>query len=262
VNEAVADVLVALRARNERGLSRVMTWSFAVHLSVAAAVILIPRAWLRPSARPPVMMISLSGSIGPRTGGTADLGGRPVEQVTPPPKRPEPIPLAAAKPNVMTIPAKTPAKPEPVKPRDTPAPPAPVAHPPTTGREITAGTSAADTGVRGQGVGLAQGGGGSNVTVDVPADFCCWDYVTLLTTRLEAMVAWKQDEHGITTLKFEVRPDGTINMAKVELEQSSGSSLLDREARTALTRLKLPPMPVEYKGEALTLHVKFPFKSP
>lgn len=261
MTDALADVL-ALRAEDPRGLTRVFTWSFAVHVGVVAAVVFVPPAWIQPAPPPPVMMISLSGSIGPRTGGIADLGGRPVEQVAPPPRRPEPIPVAATKPNVMTIPAKTPSKPEPVKPRETPAPPAPVAHPPTTGREITAGTSAADTGVRGQGVGLAQGGGGNNVTVDVPANFCCWDYIAMLTTKLEALVKWTQDEHGTTTLKFEVRPNGTIDMAKAQVEQGSGSSLLDLEARTALGRLRLPPMPAEYKGDALTLHVKFPFKSP
>ena len=88
MREDVSDV-IALRKSDSRGLSRAITWSFAVHLLVIAAAVLVPRDWLV-KAKPPVKMIeiSLGGSIGPQTSGMTPAGARPVERVVPEPKRP------------------------------------------------------------------------------------------------------------------------------------------------------------------------------
>ena len=95
MREAIDDV-IALRAHDPRGLSRMISWSLAVHVGVLAAVAIAPRDWLEPR-RPTehVMEISL-GSSGPKASGITTIGGRPVDQATPEPKRPEAIKLATA----------------------------------------------------------------------------------------------------------------------------------------------------------------------
>ena len=45
MREAVSDV-IALRAHDARGLSRMISWSLAVHVGVLAAVAIAPRGWL------------------------------------------------------------------------------------------------------------------------------------------------------------------------------------------------------------------------
>src|SRR5207253_6777000 len=150
-----------LRAHDPAGLSRMMTISFAVHLGAVALAVIVPRDWLFKS-KPPVtfMTISLGGTTGPQTGGMTPIGGKPVEQVTPEPKRPEVSKPVAAKPDEMTLPVKAaPPKPQP-KPAETPRPPAPTTTPPSTGRQITTGSSRVETGVKGEGTGLAINSGG------------------------------------------------------------------------------------------------------
>jgi outer membrane biosynthesis protein TonB len=257
----VDDVLV-LRAHDARGLSRMMTISFAVHIGVVAVALLAPRSWFTEEHPPAkIMTISLGGTEGPRATGLTAIGGRPVEQAVPEPKRPEPIKPAAPKSDVMTVPQKATPKPEPAKPVETPQPPAPTTRLPTTGKEVTAGTSRADTGAKGQGTGLTfGGGGGTNATMDVAADFCCMDYARKIVELIERDWASAQAMRGETILAFTILRDGSI--INVHVDKSAGS-LLDRVSRSALTSASahFPPLPKEYTESELTIHLKFPYGS-
>jgi protein TonB len=258
-----ADDVLDLRAPDPRGLNRVMTLSLAVHVGVVMTLVLVPRHWLFDERVPPKLMtISLGGSAGPRSTGMTPIGGRPVEQVAPEPKRPEPIRPAAPKSDVLTLSAKPTSKPPPAKPVPTPLAPVVVPKPPTTGKEVTQGSARAETGAKGQATGLTiGGGGGAEATLDVPPDFCCMEYVKQVLGIISSN--WRKDlpDRGTTTIVFTIRRDGTV--ADVQVEQSSGSGLLDRSALSAMELLQKGkmPLPTEYTGDKLTIHLKFPYGS-
>ena len=108
MREAV-DEVIALRAHDPEGLRRMITWSFAIHIGVLVLIAVVPRTWFFHKAPPqPVMVISLGGTPGPRSTGMTPVSARPVEEVAPEPKRQTPVPVAAAKPDVMTVPTKPP----------------------------------------------------------------------------------------------------------------------------------------------------------
>src|SRR5437763_157242 len=110
MKETIDDVLV-LRGGNLRGFRRVMMASFTLHVALAV-ILLLPKGLLfHEKPKPKLMTISLSGSPGPRSTGQSSIGGRPVEQVAPPPRRPEPIRPAGKKPDELSLTTKTPVKP-------------------------------------------------------------------------------------------------------------------------------------------------------
>jgi outer membrane biosynthesis protein TonB len=260
MREAVDDV-IALRAHDPRGLSRMITWSLVVHVGVLAAVAIAPRDWLqrkKPAAH--VMEINL-GSSGPKASGVTTIGGRPVDQATPEPKHPEPIKLAAAKPDVMTVPTKT----VPPKPAKTPPPakvieqakaPSPVAQPPTTGRQATPGNSRADTGIIGLGSGLQIGGGGQGSS-SLLSDFCCNAYLQEIVKRIKNNWQEQQPERGTVVMKFTIQRDGTVTDVAVE---RPGTFLLNMASQRPFTNLRVPPLPAEYKDATLIIHLTFEYK--
>jgi len=257
--------VIALRAQDPDGLRRMIMWSFAIHIGVLVFVAVLPHTWLFRSKPPaPVMVISLGGTLGPKSTGMTPVSARPVEQVAPEPKRPTPIPVAAPKPDVMTVPTKPTVKPptqEP-KPTSTPLPSPSVTKPPTTGRQVQAGTSAVETGARGIGAGLTVGGGGDGAQLKVESDFCCPAYLQDVLANISRVWRSVQPEHGTTILKFTIQRDGKIT--DIEQDTSSGSSLLDRLSRATLMDpgLRLPPLPAEYTNDHLTIHLSFPYRGP
>jgi outer membrane biosynthesis protein TonB len=56
---------------------------------------------------------------------------------------------------------------------------------------------------------------------------------------------------------FEILKDGSFT--KPVLETSSGNVLLDRAAIDAFGRLRLQPLPAEYKEDRLKIHLSFPY---
>jgi len=260
MREVVSDV-IAVRTQDPRGLSRTITWSFAIHITVLTLVAVLPRMWLfRPAPQPPIMTISLGGAPGPRSTGMTPIAGRPVEEVAPEPKRPQPIAPATSKPDVMTIPQKSPAKPQPeTKTTETVLPPSPTTRPPTTGKQIAKGSAVIETGATGQAAGLTVGGGGGGAQVMVESDFCCPGYLQDVVDRISAIWRKVQPEHGTTILVFTIRRDGSIT--DISQERSSGSSLLDRESLATLKNpsLRLPSLPGEYSADHLTIHLSFPY---
>ena len=213
----VTDVLRE-RMREPDGLRLTALVSLLFHSLLAAALIYGPIRWLpRPADKDkPVMTITLGGaSAGPKSGGLTPIGGRPVQTTEPPPLKAEPIRAPAAKVPEMTTPTpKVVAKP--VAPVKAPAPAVESApaeargKTPTRGEEVRAGSAVAETGTRGQGFGLATGGGaGSGSTLDV-ADFCCPDYLILMRDRIQSNWSQQVEVPGITVVKFTIQRDGTL----------------------------------------------------
>ena len=85
-----------------------LTWSYAIHILVFGALIAIPRDWFIGTRRQPekVLMITLGGLAGPKETGPTTIGGKPVEEVVPQPKRPEPVKAVATKSDAMIVPTK------------------------------------------------------------------------------------------------------------------------------------------------------------
>jgi outer membrane biosynthesis protein TonB len=206
-----------------------------------------------PRAR--VMTITLGGSNGPRSTGMTAASARPVDQVAPQPKH-EPIRTASSsKPDVMTLPIKSEPKktPETV---DRTLPVTSVAKPPTIGQQIQKGTSLAETGSTSQDKGLTVGGGaGSTATLDV-AEFCCPDYLQSVVQRIE--LKWRKElpGRGQATIGFQIEKDGRIT--HIVVEKSTGT-LYENNSLSALTQAVLEPLPRQFTGDHLTIHLTFPY---
>ena len=196
-------------------------------------IAVLPRLGLfQPKPPAPVMVISLGGTPGPRSTGMTPISARPVEEVAPEPKRQTPVPVAAPKPDVMTVPTKPPVKPPKpdTKPATTPLASPAVTKPPTTGRQVQTGTSAVETGARGIGAGLTVGGGGGGAQLKVDSDFCCPAYLQEVVTRISGVWRSVQPEHGTTVLVFTIQRDGTHH------RHHAGDVERQLAARSALTR--------------------------
>jgi TonB family protein len=243
--------------RFERGPTqgRVMTWSFAIHVGTVALLFVVPREWLVPPRQTPTLMtISLGGNSAVKTTGTNLIGGRTIEQVAPLPKRPEPVKPTPKPPPAQVI-TKAPMAP-PAR-AGTPKPDAPAVRPPVTGSQVTRGSTAVDTGARGQGSGLTFDPGAGGGATDLK-DFCCPEYLRNLLATIDAQ--WDRSVAGLrgtTIMRFEVLRSGQIVDAKVS--KTSGSQQLDRLARRALANARLSPVPAEYTGDRLIINLQFPY---
>jgi TonB family protein len=250
------------RMREPGGFQRMVTVSMAAHAVVAATIVFAPGGWLsqRRNAAREVMTISLTGGgEGPRNGGFTTIGGRPVQTEVPPEElaKREAVRPPAAKPE-MTLPAKGPAKAT-KAPDVKQAPDQARGRTPTKGAKVEAGTAIAETGVRGQGFGLSTGGGpGASATLDV-ANFCCPDYVVTMVERIRRNWAMNQGVSGQVVVRFVIQRDGTIS--EHEVEKSSGSPVLDLASLRAVVQTRgLPPLPAQYSGSTLPVHLIFEYR--
>jgi TonB family protein len=103
---------------------------------------------------------------------------------------------------------------------------------------------------------LSSAGGTGGVTLDV-ADFCCPGYITDMVTIIRQNWQQKQGIVGVTTMRFTIARNGTIESP--QLEKSSGFEVLDTAARRALLLTRLPQLPREYPNQTLTVHLQFDF---
>jgi outer membrane biosynthesis protein TonB len=258
VREAI-DEVIALRAYDPAGLSRALTWSYALHAGLVVAFILFPRQWLTKTAAPEkVMVISLGGLTGPKESGPTTIGGRPVDSVVATPKRPEPVKAVATKPDTMVIPAKsTPPKKAPPKVEEKAQVVAPAPAPSrSTGPQVTPGNSRVETGVRGIGTGLQIGGGGMGGETTL-SDFCCPAYLREVETRIRNKWDEHQTERGLVKVQFTIQRDGRVTDFAIA---QHGTFLLDRASTVPFTGLLLPPLPSEFNESTLTLRLTFEYK--
>jgi TonB family protein len=255
--DAVSAVLVQ-RAHDTERLAPVIGWSAVAHVVLTLVLAIVPAGWLgaRLAEEPEVVMqISLGGAVGPRDGGLATLGGRPVQQVQPEPvkKTIEPVRPPAAKAPEMIEPTKVAPKKQTatakVEAKD------PRSRTPIKGAEIQQGSSVAQTAGKGQGFGLSSGGGGTGGYLDV-ANFCCPEYLATMIDLITRNWNSKQGAEGTAALKFVIERDGRIT--GVEVERSSGVQALDYYSQRALALTRqLPPLPAAYTGDRLTVHLNF-----
>jgi TonB family protein len=263
----MTDVTDVLRDRLQApaGLQRMLSVSIAAHLALAAVLLFMPNGLLKRRAEVPplVMTISLSGGgVGPENGGMTTMGGRPVQTAVPPEDlaRREAVRPPAAKTPEMTVPLPN-SKPVKAAPAATvrQAPDDARGRTPTRGAQTSAGSTVADTGVRGQGFGLSTGGGlGSGSSLDV-ADFCCPEYIAIMVTRIRATWNQSQGAAGQTLVKFTIQRDGTI--VNADIERASGTTPLDIAALRAVRATRtLPPLPDAFPNPTLTVHLNFEYK--
>ena len=252
MREAVSEIL-AERAQITGGISRMVVVSLLAHGALLSTMILVPGFWQSaPSANENVMEISLGGVEGPNTGGMTPLSARKVDEVaerdpraradTPPPPKPDMVePTPTSKPA-----ARTTAKPEATKPKET-------GRKPAVGAEVSKGTARAETNSPAQVPfgGLSTGGGGFGGTqINIP-NFCCPEYIRLMQQRIHSNWERKQRVAGRVTITFTVMRDGRIVDVKVK---ESGGDFLDLVSQRALVQTKqLPPLPREYPHPTLTV---------
>jgi len=252
--DAVSGVRVARMAKSD-DLNSMLGWSAMAHLVLLAAVAFVPSGWWSTQDEAPevVMQISLGGAVGPRDGGLATLGGRPIQQVTETKKAIEPVRPPAAQTPAMVEPTKAPPRNVPTNKVDAKDP---RSRTPTKGAEVRQGSTVAETGGKGQGFGLSAGGGGVGLQLDV-ANFCCPEYLATMLDLINRNWSSKQTATGTTGMRFVIQRDGRI--VEVSVAQSSGSPALDYMSDRALKLTKLPPLPAGYDQPALTVRLFFPY---
>lgn len=253
MHEGVSDILVA-RAREFDGVSRPISVSFAVHVGVLITLALLPSAWLatKPAEKP--MIISLgAGAVGPNPNGMTALGGKKVEEVAPPTKRPDPIIPTAPKSTAMVEPLKAPVKPQTPTKNTTPTPAQTMpTTKPSTGAQISQGNAVAATTATGLGIGLSTGGQGGSA---LDSNWCCPDWTNFLQTH----VFWNEHVGAIGTVvvQFVVLRDGSIT--EFQYLKKSGNFLLDSDAQRAVTTARLLPLPPAYEPNRLTITLTLPY---
>jgi len=257
----VSDVLRD-RMQQPGGLNRMLSLSMAAHMLFVAAIMFAPGGLFSQSKTPStIMTISLGGGgDGPENGGMTSIGGRKVDVERPPdePKRREPVTRPAAKPAEMTLSTrdtKTKATPSTARQSADDA----RGNKLIKGDKVTPGNTPADTGTRGMGFGLTQGGGpGSGSSLDV-GDFCCPEYINTMIVRVRQAWSPNQGAVGQTLVKFTIQRNGAL--VNAEVERSSGNPVLDTAAlRAIITTRALPPLPDAFPNPALTVHLNFQYQ--
>lgn len=260
MHEAVSDVLSERAQLADGGMSRMVMLSLIGHALLGASLLYAPDFWttaIDQKATP--MTIVIGGAEGPDAGGMTTIAGRAVQRVADPDEKPTRPTPPAAKPPEMVAPDPV-VKPAPKTPPKTVEKPADASSSkkPTAGTEIKSGAAKVETG--GAAIpfgGLATGGGGpGGARVDVP-NFCCPAYLASVVSTIKRNWSQGQGVTGQNTLKFVVLRDGRI--IGIEVEQSAGQ-LLDITSQRALAVTKqVTPLPREFTGDTLTIHLVFEY---
>ena len=262
--QSITDVVRQRRAGGD-GVGRTCAISLAGHGVLLAVLVVFPSAFvadLETGLSADVMNISLGGPAGPSTGGQAALAARPVQEV---------LPLEEVQANrAQWIQPPTPAPPEVILPdedavrrveEDVPPEAAPEesrGRTPTRGPALREGSALADTGAEGGGVGLSAGGLGDGGELEL-LNFCCPEYIAVMTERIRNNWNRRQPVTGVVTIKFTIQRDGRIS--DVERETSSGHFALDTSAeRAVLLTRQLPYLPPAFPADRLTVHLDFHYR--
>lgn len=262
MQEAVSDILIE-RARDGEGIGRMVGVSVAAHALLLASMVLMPSHWLSTEAEPDPtpMMITLGGSPGVDAGGRQQESGRTVQKAAEPEAKPRPEPPPVTKPPEMVAPSPV-TKPAPkTTPKPVTKPPErSTSRTPTTGAEPKVGAARADTGAppRPWGGLSTSGGAGESATTDY-ANFCCPEYLDMMTTRIKSNWDRNQGAPGVVRVKFVVLRDGRLT--DISIDRSSGQALLDQASLRALYATKqLAQLPREFTEPRLTVYLEFEYK--
>ena len=260
--QSITDV-VRHRSAAGDGLGRTCAISLAGHAVLLAGFLLFPSAFVADvgtEQSADVMTISLGGPAGPSTGGQEALAAQPVQEV---------LPLEEAN-RPQWIQPPTPAPPEVVLPdeeadrrveEDVPPETAPEesrGRTPIRGPALREGSALADTGAEEGGVGLSAGGLGGGGELEL-LNFCCPEYIAIMTERIRNNWNRRQEVTGAVTIGFTVERDGRIT--DVERLTTSGYFALDTSAERAvrLTR-QLPYLPPAFPADRLTVQLDFRYR--
>jgi TonB family protein len=259
----VSDVLRDRRQEPGGFENAAATLSLAGHGVFIAIILFAPGVWQAHGGDVPktVMTITLGGGApGPLSGGFTPPSAKPIQEVRPPEEaaRPEAVRPPAAKTPEMTLPDKNDKRAKNEKPIKE-APDDARGRTPTRGDQTRSGTAAAETQVRGQGFGLSTGGGvGSGSYLDV-SNFCCPEYITVMSQRIWSNWMQRVGASGEVITKFTIQRDGTL--VNVVVERSSGNQILDLNALRALhSTRQLPPLPAAFPDPTLTVHLSFKYQ--
>jgi TonB family protein len=255
--DVVSEVIVD-RSRELEGIERMVGASVIAHVALVAFVALAPATWFGGRPLTPeenVMIISLGGPEGPRTGMTT-MSARPVQTESVEPRKAiEPIRPPAAQEPEMIEPKKV--APKKTETKTQAAAKDPRGRTPTKGAEVRQGTAVAETNARGMGFGLSQGGFGSGSYLEV-SNFCCPEYLSTMLSLIRRNWDERQQAAGTTVMRFVIQRDGTIT--DVTVKQSSGYPALDFMAERSLriTR-QVPPLPAGYTGQNLPVNLIYEY---
>jgi len=175
----------------------------------------------------------------------------------------EPAPTPPAKPAVRAPKTKTergtailpekPAKLPEIQPIPEPIPESTIA--PT--EPLPEMTAEADNSATATVAGLPDATG---LKVDEP-DFTFLYYLNIIRNRIQEYwqpprLVSSQSQNQQAMVMFKISRSG--NISQIRVEQSSGNFLFDQAAQRALYEVaQLPPLPVEYGGNELTVHIEF-----
>lgn len=265
MREAASQVLVE-RARNPEGMRKTLFVSLGAHTLVIAGVLLGPAGWFSGQAADEeldIMTLRLGGPQGPGEGGLTPMGGRPVQKAVTldEARRPEWVQPPTPTPPKMILPVpeeESRRRPEPVTDVET-APEEARGRTPTTGPEAVEGSTMADTGVEGLGIGLSTGGlGGIGGELSI-SDFCCMEYLETMLELIERRWDSNQRVPGTVVVRFAIPRSGVIE--DVGVDQASGYVALDLAAQRAvlLTR-QIQPLPSRYPEDRLVVRLTFEYR--
>ena len=264
MREAASQVVVE-RAHEEDGLRRMLLASGGVHLLAIAILVLAPASWLARPADDALdgMRLRLGGPEGPGVGGQTALGGRPVQEVVtlPEARRPQWIQPPAPAPPKMVLPVPeevTRRRPEP-KPEVPTVPEEARGRRLTTGPQEVLGSTMADTGVEGIGIGLSGGGlGGSGGELRME-DFCCPEYLSTMLDLIQRRWDRHQRVIGTVIVRFEIGRSGRIDA--VAVDRGSGYLALELAAqRAVLATRQIPPLPDRFPEDVLSVRLTFEYR--
>lgn len=265
MREAASQVLVE-RARASEGMRWTLLMSLGAHVAVIAVVLLGSGGWLSGQAADEaldVMTLRLGGPRGPGDGGLTPMGGRPVQKAVTldEARRPEWVQPPTPTPPKMILPVpaeESRRRPESVTEIDT-APEEARGRTPTTGPEAVEGSTMADTGVEGLGIGLSTGGlGGIGGELSV-SDFCCMEYLQTMLELIERQWDSNQSVPGTVVVRFAIPRSGVIEDVRVDRESPYVALDLAAQRAVLLTR-QIQPLPSRYPNDRLIVRLTFEYR--
>jgi periplasmic protein TonB len=222
--------------------------AFLLHASVLAAILLASMAHpirYLPTRAVAVRLVQAGSVKGGSSAVTAPEPQPEKPKIEKPPEEAPPPPTEKAK----LLPAKKEEKKKPA---------APAATAPTSRKAADSRPASAPSATRGEGGPVGAGGnvGIGGATFDQP-DFNYSYYIE----RMLVMIGtnWFKPAQSVPTspvIRFQILRDGTISGADVE--RTSGLAFVDRAAlRAVLASSPLPPLPAEFGGDHLGVHLIF-----
>lgn len=238
--------------------------SAAVHAAAFLMFIISPHTSPSPErARVITMRLAPSGGAPKAASPAGATRAQTQPRATPAPEispvvPPPPAPTVAPRDRVLDRPVRTdPARTGERSVFGTSGKPAPAATAAPAPRTAPAGPAAGAGPSQGSGTFAEPGVGTAGVTGLEGGDFPYNVYIDRMTTRIgEQWARPRVESELITRVYFIIERDGRIRDARIE--QASGNGSFDRAAlRAVIQASPLPPLPGQYSGRYLGVHLTF-----